>query len=122
MGVPDMRIPIQYALTYPRRVPSPVRQLQLEEFGSLTFAKPDETTFGCIGLCRNAIREGGLRPAAVNSANEAANALFREGKIRFLEIEERVAKASAEAPSVSRFTLDDVLATDEEMRRLVSER
>ncbi len=121
MGVPDMRIPIQYALTYPHRVPSPVRRLQLEEYGSLTFDKPDEETFGCIRLCREAIREGGLRPAAVNSANEAANALFREGKIRFLEIEERVAEASAKTPSAAQFTLDDVLATDVEMRRLVTE-
>lgn len=122
MGLPDMRIPIQYALTYPRRTPSPVQPLQLEQIGSLTFDKPDEKTFGCIDLCRCAIREGGLRPAAVNSANEAANALFRQGRIRFLEIEELVSEAAETAPRMDSFQLDDVLAVDAQMRRLVNEK
>ena len=120
LGVPDMRIPIQYALTYPERFPSPVRQLRLEEYGTLTFEKPDEDTFRCIHLCRNAIRQGGLLPAAVNSANEAANALFREGRIGFLQIAELVEQASSHVPQVDDYTLDDVLATDAEMRRIVS--
>ena len=119
LGMPDMRIPIQYALTYPERFPSPVRQLHLEEFGSLTFAKPDEETFECINLCRTAIQAGGLRPAAVNSANEAANALFRAGKIRFLQIPQFVREASAQTPRIADYTLDDVLAVDAQTRETV---
>ncbi|MDD6061764.1 MAG: 1-deoxy-D-xylulose-5-phosphate reductoisomerase, partial [Oscillospiraceae bacterium] len=72
LGVPDMRIPIQYALTYPERYPSPVPQLRLEQFGTLTFEEPDYDTFSCINLCKSAILKGGLYPAAVNSANEQA--------------------------------------------------
>lgn len=119
LGVPDMRIPIQYALTYPQRFPSPVRQLCLEEYGSLTFEKPDYETFACINLCRSAILEGGLRPAAVNSANEEANAMFRRGEIGFLEIAELVERASAEAPKTETYTLDDVLSLDAQMRQAV---
>lgn len=119
LGVPDMRIPIQYALTYPRRYPSPVRPLRLEEYGSLTFEEPDTETFACINLCRSAVREGGLRPAAVNSANEEANAMFRRGEIGFLDIAERVERASSSAPAVADYTLEDVLMLDAQMRQTV---
>ena len=119
LGVPDMRIPIQYALTYPQRFPSPVRQLRLEEYGSLTFEKPDYDTFACINLCRSAILEGGLRPAAVNSANEEANAMFRRGEIGFLDIAECVERASKQAKSQADYTLEDILETDAQMRQAV---
>ncbi len=119
LGVPDMRIPIQYALTYPQRFPSPVRQLRLEEYGSLTFEKPDYDTFACINLCRTAILEGGLRPAAVNSANEEANAMFRHGEIGFLEIAELVQRASQTAVVKDAYSLEDVLETDAQMRQAV---
>ncbi len=112
LGVPDMRIPIQYALTYPHRFSSPVRPLKLEEWGKLTFESPDDEAFPCVKLCRNAIEKGGLYPAAANSANEAANELFREGKIGFMEIPELVAGAAELAPDVKDYTLDDVLALD----------
>ena len=56
LGVPDMRIPIQYALTYPERIPSPVKQLSLTDYGTLTFEKPDYETFGCINICKKAMR------------------------------------------------------------------
>ncbi len=119
LGVPDMRIPIQYALTYPQRFPSPVRQLRLEEYGSLTFEEPDYDTFACINLCRSAILEGGLRPAAVNSANEEANAMFRRGEIGFLDIAECVERASKQAKSQADYTLEDILETDAQMRQAV---
>ena len=80
LGVPDMRIPIQYALTYPRRFPSPVKQLNLADWQKLTFYAPDEETFTCFGACKRAIRRGGTLPAAVNGANEAAVALFLKEK------------------------------------------
>ncbi|MBQ7546548.1 MAG: 1-deoxy-D-xylulose-5-phosphate reductoisomerase [Clostridia bacterium] len=119
LGVPDMRIPIQYALTYPDRFPSPVRQLRLEEYGTLTFEKPDYETFACINLCKAAILQGGLRPAAVNSANEEANAMFRRGEIGFLEIAQLVEAAAAAAPAQSAYTLQDVLDVDALMRERV---
>ncbi|MBQ3150915.1 MAG: 1-deoxy-D-xylulose-5-phosphate reductoisomerase [Clostridia bacterium] len=120
LGVPDMRIPIQYALTYPERYPSPVKQLRLEEYATLTFSQPDYDTFSCINLCKEAILSGGLFPAAVNSANEAANLLFRQGKIRFMDIPELVRKAASEVPNVTDFTTDDIFETDKLMRSLVN--
>ena len=112
LGLPDMRIPIQYALTYPERFESPVGELSLSEIGKLTFFEPDYDTFQCINLCRTAINKGGLFPAAVNSANEQANAMFRRGEIGFLDIAARVAKVLETAPQKERYTLEDVLETD----------
>lgn len=116
LGVPDMRIPIQYALTYPDRFVSPVRQLDLTEFGTLTFEKPDYETFACLNLCRCAIEKGGLYPAAVNAANEKANELFRQGKIRFLDIAAAVADALENAPCNDNYSLADVFETDRLIR------
>lgn len=119
LGVPDMRIPIQYALTYPERYESPVKQLSLTDYGNLTFFKPDYETFECINLCRNAISRGGLAPAVANSANEMANYMFRQGKIKFLQIGELVAKALETAPKQSVYSLEDVLKIDRETRAYV---
>ncbi len=112
LGVPDMRIPIQYALTWPRRFRSPVKQLRLEEYDSLTFEKPDDETFGAVSICRRAAARGGLSPAAVNSANEEANALFRAGKIGFLDIARLTAAAVDAVPAAEDYTLEDVEAAD----------
>jgi len=109
LGVPDMRIPIQYALTYPNRIPSPVKQLSLTDYGTLTFDKPDFETFGLINICRNAINDGGLYPACANAANEEANLAFRNGKIKFLQIEELVRSAVEASQRYDTYTLDDVL-------------
>ena len=119
LGVPDMRIPIQYALTYPERFLSPVRQLRLEEWKTLTFDEPDYETFECINICRSAIEKGGLCTAVVNSANEKANELFREGKIGFLDIARLVAKAFENSPKINEYTLSDVLETDRWAREFV---
>ncbi len=112
MGIPDMRIPIQYALTYPDRFVSPVKQLRLEEWGKLTFESPDTETFPCINHCRKAINLGGLYPAAANAANEAANQLFREGKIKFLQIADFVEQIISETFPSNDYSLQDVLDTD----------
>lgn len=119
LGVPDMRIPIQYALTYPERFVSPVRQLRLEEWKTLTFDEPDYETFECINICRSAIEKGGLCTAVVNSANEKANELFRAGKIGFLDIARLVGKAFENSPKISEYTLSDVLETDKWAREFV---
>ncbi len=117
LGVPDMRIPIQFALTFPDRFESPVRQLDLTEFGNLTFEKPDYEIFACINLCRNAFEKGGLYPAAVNAANEKANELFRQGKIRFLDIAKAVENALATAPVFDDYSLADVFEIDGLIRK-----
>lgn len=119
LGVPDMRIPIQYALTYPERFESPVRKLNLWEYQNLTFYKPDYDTFRCINICRDAIARGGLYPCTANGANEMANYLFRQGKIGFLQIAEMVEKAVEEAPKCDIYTLEDVLEADRQARLFV---
>lgn len=122
LGVPDMRIPIQYALTYPNRIPSPVSELSLTDYGTLTFDKPDYETFGLINICRKAINDGGLYPACANAANEEANLAFRQGSINFLQIEELVAQAVADAPKVEDYKLDDVLEMYDRARGYVKEK
>ncbi|MDE5604585.1 MAG: 1-deoxy-D-xylulose-5-phosphate reductoisomerase [Eubacterium sp.] len=119
LGVPDMRIPIQYALTYPERKPSPVAPLSLADYGKLTFFEPDYETFKCIDVCKNAIEMGGLHPAAANGANEESVKLFLEGKIKFTDIAYLNDKAMRNAPKKENFTLDDVLNTDKEAREFV---
>ena len=84
LGVPDMRIPIQYALTYPARVPGVVPELDFTTLKLLTFDVADEETFRCLAACKKAIKKGGLGPCAANGANEEAVKLFLEDKIGFL--------------------------------------
>ena len=117
LGVPDMRIPIQYALTYPDRFASPVRQLDLADAATLTFEKPDYETFTCINLCRRAFEKGGLFPAAVNAANEKANELFRQGRIAFLDIPKAVESAFDSVENVADYTLEQVFETDKAIRK-----
>ena len=117
LGVPDMRIPIQYALTYPERPESPVKELDLSEIATLTFAKPDYDTFECLAICRKALRLGGLYPAVVNAANEAAVSLFIQGKIGFLQIPETVGNALATFDgNKNDFTIEDILSADRNTR------
>ena len=121
LGVPDMRIPIQYALTYPERVPSPVDELSLTDYGKLTFFEPDYDTFKCINVCKDAINLGGLHPAAANGANEESVKLFLNGKIKFTDIAYLNNKAMKNAPEISDFTLQDVLDADRAARDFVLE-
>ncbi|MBE6717526.1 MAG: 1-deoxy-D-xylulose-5-phosphate reductoisomerase [Ruminococcaceae bacterium] len=119
LGLSDMRIPIQYALTYPERYPSPVGELDLSEIGKLTFFKPDYEVFDCLGICREAITRGGLYPAAVNSANEEANRLFREGKIGFTDLGRLIRTAFSVTPDKKDYTLSDIFETDKAARQAV---
>lgn len=121
LGVPDMRIPIQYALTYPERYPSPVKKLNLWDYQNLTFYKPDYDTFRCLNLCREAIRKGGIYPCVANGANEMANELFRKGEIGFLEIADKVQLAMESIEDKKNHTLDDVFEADRIARQLVRE-
>ena len=119
LGVPDMKLPIQYAITYPDRVFSPDAPLDLAKIGTLTFDKPDYETFTCLKTCIDAINEGGLKPCAANGANEAAVKLFLEGKIKFLQIGELVKKATDMQETHKNYTLEDVFAADKAARKLV---
>ena len=121
LGVPDMRVPIQYALTYPERYESSAKQLRLEEWKTLTFEQPDYDTFSCINLCRQAITKGGVYPAAANGANEAANKLFREGKIKFLDIADAVSGVLDSTEFSPCDSLENILLADSRAREKVHE-
>ncbi len=121
LGHPDMRLPIQFAITYPDRFESPEKQLDLWEVGNLSFYKPDYKTFPCMDICRNAIKKGGLYPAAVNCANEEANLLFRQGKISFCDIPVLIEKAAEYTNNNDNYSLQDVYDTDALMREKVRE-
>ena len=121
LGTPDMRLPIQYALTYPKRADFAFERLNLFDIGTLTFQKPDLDTFRCLPLCIKAITEGGLKPTAVNGANEQAVKLFLEGKIKFLQIAELVEKALDSTNNKKDFSLEDIFQTDILARQTVIE-
>lgn len=121
LGLPDMRIPIQYAVTYPERFPSPVGELNLSQIGKLTFFEPDYDTFKCIKACKEALSMGGAATAIANGANEEANMLFRQGKISFLDIGELVSGAVDNIKNFEPKTVDDVLSADRLARQYVLE-
>ena len=112
LGLPDMRIPIQYAITYPERYESPVGQLNLAEIGKLTFFEPDYNTFKCLRACKKALSMGGVATAIANGANEEANMLFRQGKIAFLDIGDLVMGAVDSIQNYEPHKVEDVLNAD----------
>ncbi|MBK6087816.1 1-deoxy-D-xylulose-5-phosphate reductoisomerase [Ruminococcus difficilis] len=119
LGLPDMRIPIQYAITYPDRVPSLVPEIDWKTLSQMTFYSADDETFRCLAACKRAMKKGGLYPAVANGANEVANRLFRDGKISFLQIGELVSAAVDELNVGKASDLDDVLAADRLAREFV---
>lgn len=120
LGAPDMRVPIQYALTYPDRLPCPVKQLRLEDWNNLTFYAPDNEAFPAMSLARRALTMGGLYPAALNAANEVAVGAFIAGEIGFPAIT-RLAAAALEQPLPQPVSVEDVFVADETIRRLTRE-
>ena len=116
LGAPDMKLPIQYALTWPKRVPGPADPLDLWNCGPLTFGSPDLETFRCLALALDAAKTGGTAGAILNGANEAAVAQFLAGEIGFLEIADKVAQAMAAVPVVQEPSLTDVLEADQAAR------
>lgn len=122
MGVPDMKIPIQYALLYPHRVDCPTGHLSLTDYGALTFEQPDYETFDCLTAAIDAIKAGGLSPAIVNGANEEAVAHFLRDEIKFLEIGELVREAMQTVPGGSIHDYGDILNADTEARKFVRQK
>ena len=119
LGLPDMRLPIQLALTWPERVPCKVPRMSLAEVAKLTFFAPDYEAFPALNLAKQAAALKGVRGAVLNGANEAAVGLFLDGRIGFTEIAERVSHALDSIPYRKDITLDDVLAADRAARELV---
>lgn len=111
LGSADMRLPIQLALTYPKRLPCPAKKLSLFDVGELTFGRADEETFVCLSAAKKAIAKGGNAPCIVNCANEAAVGLFLRDKIRFLDIGEAVNSALSEVHFSENPSLDEILET-----------
>ena len=111
LGSADMRIPIQFALTAPKRLSCPAKKLSLTEVGSLTFEKPDEDVFSCLSAAKKAIKMGGNAPCIVNCANEAAVSLFLDEKIGFLRIGEVVNSALSNVKYIKNPSLSDILNT-----------
>lgn len=118
IGTPDMRLPIQYALTYPTRVKGVATPLNLLTCPPLTFASPDEVAFPCLALAKESARKGGTATAVLNGANEVAVARFLAGEIQFSQIATLVERATSTLPVVQNPTIEDVLQADQEARRI----
>ena len=119
MGTPDMRLPIQLALTYPERIPSPVEGLNLLTCGSLTFSEPDLKNFPCLALAYRCASQGGTACPAMNGANEEAVALFLQDQIGFYDIYRLVSQAVEAVPFIQNPTLEEILEADRLARQAV---
>ncbi len=117
LGVPDMRLPIQYALTYPERLPLEGDRLDLFHLGSLTFERSDLERFPCLGLAYDALARGGNMPCIINAANEVANLAFRKEEITYGQIAELISKAMQHITFIANPTLDDLFHTNAETRQ-----
>lgn len=121
LGMPDMRVPIQYALSYPQRLTLNTPKLDLFTLGHLTFEKPDMERFACLELAYEATQSGGNKPCVLNAANEVANLAFREGRLGFQQIAEVIAETMARTPFIAEPSLDTYLATDKEARAICAD-
>ena len=121
LGTADMRLPIQYALTWPDRTEGPATALDLFSCPPLSFARPDTETFRCLALALECAKKGGTSTAILNGANEAAVALFLEDRISFLDIAQLVEGALNRVPTIQNPSLDNILAADREARAAVYE-
>ena len=121
LSQPDMRLPIQYALSYPRRIDLNTRRIDFAELATLTFERPDLERFPCLALAYKALEKGGNATCIMNGANEVAVAAFLEGKIRFTEIPELIEKTSARCTFLANPDIDQIYSTDFEAKRIASE-
>ena len=121
LGVPDMRLPIQYAFSFPHRLPLSGSKLDLFAAQKLEFFEPDLEKFSCLAMAYEAIRRGGNMPCIVNAANEIVNRAFLEDRCRFLQMGDVIAQTMERAPFVAKPTYEDYVQTDAEARRIASE-
>ncbi len=122
LGTPDMRLPIQYALTYPKRFPMKDNELDLFSYADLTFQKPDTDTFFALELAKKAGREGGILPTVFNSSDEAAVELFLKGKIGYLDIAESIKEAMDSIKNIENPTVEQIFEADKAAREAVYQR
>ena len=122
LGVPDMSLPIQYALTWPERCPSASGRLDLTAMSGLHFLRPDLELMPCLALAMDCARRGGNAPAVMSAANEAAVGMFLAGKLGYNEIHESVAWVLGRIDFIAEPSLEDIIASDGEARTLVKER
>ncbi|MBI3511096.1 MAG: 1-deoxy-D-xylulose-5-phosphate reductoisomerase [Bacteroidetes bacterium] len=118
LGLPDMKLPIQYAFGYPERLSSEFPRFDFAKYPALNFEKPDVETFACLGIAYDALRAGGNRACVMNAANEVAVKAFLEEKIKFLQIAEIIEKTISKVSFVKNPTLEDYVKSDEEARQL----
>ena len=121
LGVPDMRVPIQLALSYPERISSSFPRLDWWQMQELTFEKPDEEKFRCLHMAYEAIRQGGNAPCILNAANEEVNLAFRQERCSFLDMADIIEHCLTHVPHQESPSLDDYLAIDAETRRIAEE-
>lgn len=121
LGAPDMRLPIQYALTYPQRLPCPAAELDLFHVAKLSFYQPDLTAFPCLAIALEALERGGLAPAAMNAANEVAVAAFLRGEMGFMDIPRLVGEATRRQSSAPADSLEGILRAEEEAKAFAAE-
>ena len=121
LGVPDMRVPIQLALSYPERISSSFPRLDWWQMQELTFEKPDEEKFRCLHMAYEAIRQGGNAPCILNAANEVVNLAFRQERCSFLDMADIIEHCLTHVPHQESPSLDDYLAIDAETRRIAEE-
>ncbi|MCQ2360592.1 MAG: 1-deoxy-D-xylulose-5-phosphate reductoisomerase [Paludibacteraceae bacterium] len=121
LGMPDMKLPIQYALSYPERIPNSYERVDFFDIATLTFEKPDLKKFRNLSLAYKAIETGGNAPCILNAANEVANEAFRCGRIGFLSMSDVIETALGRISHISNPTYEDYVMTDAETRRICSE-
>ncbi|KAB2837096.1 1-deoxy-D-xylulose-5-phosphate reductoisomerase, partial [bacterium] len=121
LGLPDMRVPIAYALSYPDRLPNDLPSLDLTQLAGLTFFAPDEEKFRCLKLAKWAMGEGGTMPAVLNAANEVAVQQFLDRKISFLQIPRVVEETLQGHARVTPKSLEEIVAVDQWARQRASE-
>jgi 1-deoxy-D-xylulose-5-phosphate reductoisomerase len=120
MGIPDMKIPIQYALTYPSRSVSKFPRVHFPTLGEMTFFEPDRDRFPCLQLAFDALKEGGTIPAVMNAANEVAVAKFLKNEISFMDIPKIIGNAMKKHSNKTNPSLEEIVDTDRETRQLLS--
>lgn len=121
LGLPDMRLPIRYALNYPERLPSACRKMSVADYANLTFEAPDREKFPLLDMAFDAIHRGGNVPCALNAANEIAVAAFLADRIGFMQMPEVVAEAVSRNRFIASPTYDDYVATNAEIRKIAEE-
>ena len=119
LGTPDMRLPIQFALTYPSRLPMKQNEIDFAKIGQLTFEKPDIETFFALEVAKKAGREGGILPTIFNSADEMAVELFLEGKMKYTQISDAISYAVNTVKNIENPTLEQIFEADKEAREIV---